>query len=469
LSLREIKIPGAASVASSLLFVSVAVAPLLFGSYAPPAVAFWCVVLGLCLVLAPVQLRSPEQWALAGLAAIVVAAFALVLHEQLAEHPWLAAPEPLWREAATALSLQLQPSVSIARHQPWFELGRPLVSMLAIVCGFLVGNDSSRARQLVNVVAWSGTAYAAYGIAAHVLDPMHILWRDKEAYLASVTGTFINRNTAAAYFGSCAVIWSLLLWERVRGVMPPGRLDWTKLHRRLRTSTPRTVVVAFTMMFVCLTAMFMTGSRGATLLSLLGLVAAFILFFRRHLPRWSGPIAAVIGGVAVTAILLEFMGGNVNVRFDLQGLSDEGRIETYKSTLRMIADHPWFGTGLGTFSYTFPAYRSANIPMWGVWDIAHNTLLEVAADMGIPIAALILGVWIILLGVLARAAFNPSRNRVVQVASLVVTMIAVPHSLIDFSLQIPGYAIVALALTGAGVAQATAGGGREAVEGRQLC
>ena len=38
-------------------------------------------------------------------------------------------------------------------------------------------------------------------------------------------------------------------------------------------------------------------------------------------------------------------------------------LETYKATLRLIADHPWFGTGEGTFAQAFPAYRSANVSM----------------------------------------------------------------------------------------------------------
>ena len=37
-----------------------------------------------------------------------------------------------------------------------------------------------------------------------------------------------------------------------------------------------------------------------------------------------------------------------------RGLSDEARLETYRSTLRMIVDHPWFGTGLGDFCVELP-------------------------------------------------------------------------------------------------------------------
>ncbi len=140
-------------------------------------------------------------------------------------------------------------------------------------------------------------------------------------------------------------------------------------------------------------------------------------------------------------------------RFDIQGLADEGRLETYRSTLRMIADHPWFGTGLGTFAWSFPAYRSANISMWGVWDRAHNTLLELASDLGVPLAGLVVAAWLIALTVLVRGIRIRRRNLSVPVAALSVAILALLHSLIDFSLQIPGYAIVIFAIVGAGLSQ----------------
>jgi len=455
---QEAKIAPPAKVASWLLFASVALAPLPFGSFEPTAVAFWCIVLGACLVFAPLRPLGAGQLMLVGLAGIVIAAYALVLHEQLAEHPWLAVatPEPIWKKAQEALGVPLQPSVSIARNQPWFDLGRPLVCILAIACGFLVGANRGRARQLLKVIAWSGAAYAAYGILAHLFDPTHILWRDKQAYLAYVTGTFINRNTAAAYFGSCAVVWSLLLWERVRLEMPRGPLQWRTMPARLLSRTPTKIVVAFAMLFLCLAAMFMTGSRGAVVLSLLALIVAFTAFFRRDLPGRAGIVTALAGGGAVALILLQIMGAGVNARFDTSAVGDEGRLETYKATLRMIADHPWFGTGQGTFAYAFPAYRSSNVSMWGVWDIAHNTLLEIAADMGVPIAALVVVAWIVIFAVLIRGALVRRRDLVVPVAALAVAILAVLHSLIDFTLQIPGYAIVAMALIGTGLAQSLA-------------
>ena len=49
--------------------------------------------------------------------------------------------------------------------------------------------------------------------------------------------------------------------------------------------------------------------------------------------------------------------------FTKTGLVDHTRLSLFRSTLRMIADRPWFGTGLGTFNLAFPAYRSDDISM----------------------------------------------------------------------------------------------------------
>ena len=328
----------AVSVASWLLCATVALAPLPFGSVESVDVAFWCIVLGVCLALAPVRSLGTGQLALAGLAGLVVAAYALVLHEQLAEHPWLpgAVPHPIWHDAEVALGMPLSPSVSIARNQPWFGLGPPLACVLAIASGFLIGTDRGRARRLLTVIAWSGVAYATYGIVAHLFDPTHILGRDKEAYVDSVTGTFINRNTAGVYFGSCAVVWSLLLWERMRQEKSHGPFDWRVMAARLSSGRSKDAIVPFVMLFVCLAAMFMTRSRGAVILSLFALVVAFTAFFRRDLTRWTGVAVALIGSGAVALLLFQLMGVGVNARFDIQGLADEGRLKTYKATLRMI-------------------------------------------------------------------------------------------------------------------------------------
>jgi len=437
------------------LFFAVAVAPLPFGSAGNPEMAFWSAALGLGLVAAPLKgLRKPH-FILLGCFALVVAGYAVVLHEQLAAKPWFAisVPNPLWKEASQALGVKLEPSLSIARNEPFFALGSPLDCMLALLCGFLVGTDRGRARTLLWVMGISGAVYAIYGIISHLSDPTQILWREKTAYVGDVTGTFINRNTAAVYFGSCAVVCLMLLCDRIRRDLPHGPIKWRKLADRLMTKAPRPVIVLFVMVFLCLAAMFMTDSRAGVLLSLMGLVMAFTLFFRRDLPRRTGLVSMLLGCGAVVLVLLEFMGGEISARFAAQGLASEGRLSVWRATLRMIADHPWLGTGQGTFVWSFPAYRPDDISMVGVWDRAHNTLLELAADMGIPLAALVGLGWILIFAVLIHGVCVRRRDLLIPVSALAVATLGVLHSLVDFSLQIPGYAIPALALVGAGLAQ----------------
>jgi O-antigen ligase len=397
-------------------------------------------------------MRGTHVALLAGIG-IVIAGYGFVLHEQLAAHPWIAPFNPIWAKASELLGKPIAPSVSIVRDEPFYALGAPLVATLALVLGLIVGTDRALARLALLAIAWAGAAYALYGILSLLIDPNLILWREKTAYIGNLTGTFINRNTAATYFGSCAAVWLILLMESIRGHLPRGTVIWRKVLGFILTDTPLNLAVHFIGFFLCLTALFMTASRGGVIFSLLGLVIAFVLFFRRDLPRGKGVVVAVLGSGAVALILLQFIGGNVGYRLDMQGLADEGRLSVYRSTLRLIADNPWFGTGLGTFAWAFPPYRSTDISMMGVWDRAHSTPLELTAELGIPLAALIAGAWCVVLGVLANALRGSRRHAVIPLAALTVALIALLHSAIDFSLQVTGYAIVVFALLGVGLAQ----------------
>jgi O-antigen ligase len=230
-------------------------------------------------------------------------------------------------------------------------------------------------------------------------------------------------------------------------------VSWKAVARPVLSQPPRKLVVRFAMLLLCLAAMFMTNSRAGVVLSLLALMLAFTLYFRRDLSSRAGVWIALAAAGAVALLLLQVMGGNVNSRFDLQGVADEGRLATWRATVRMIADHPWFGTGLGTFEWALPAYRTADVSLWGVWNRAHSTPLELAAEVGVPLAAAIAAGWIVVLVVLARAAAVRRAKVAVPLAAFAVALLSLLHSSLDYDLQIPGYAIVACALVGAGLGQ----------------
>jgi O-antigen ligase len=442
-------------IASFILFSVVALAPLPFGSVDPLPIVAWCMALGTALCAASLRALDIRHFLVIAGVAIVVSAYLLVLHEQLAAQPFFAGslPDPVWQAAAGALGTPRPGSVSLVRDQPLFALGAPLAAILCLLVSFIVCVDRKRAHQLLRVVAWSGAAYAVYGIAAFLIDPTRVLWMKKQAYFTVLTATFINRNTAAVYFGSCAIVWLLILLDRIRQRLPPtASLSLIVIGQSIRNPGRKTRI-EFSAFFACFIAMFLTGSRAGVMLSLLAGIAALALLVLKTIPLGRKSVRLVLAAACVLVIAMQVLGAGVLGRFDNEGLASGGRPETYRSTLAIIDDHPWLGTGLGTFAWVYPAYRSSNLTSWGVWDRAHSTPLEIASDMGLPLAGVVVAAWVGAFVVLSFGLLTRNRDQVVVVAALAVAGLGITHSLIDFSLQIPGFAIVVFALVGAGLAQ----------------
>jgi O-antigen ligase len=443
-------------IAAWLLFATVAAAPLPFGSIDRVTISFWCVLLAIAVLASTPPAVRLGHLPIYAWIAMVSAAYAVVLHEQLASDPWFAEPHPIWGQASAVLGTTLPPSASIARNEPYYALGIPLVCMLSLISSFVVCGSRERAYQLLKIIAWSGVAYAAFGIISFIIDPAKVFWREKQVYANVLTSTFLNRNTAALYFGMVAILWELFICDRIRRHFPSGEVQWNLVPQVILSRNSSRLAIEFAMMLVCLIAMAMTGSRAGSIISLGMMVVVFAIFFRRDLSRRYAMIVVALAGIGAGLLLLQFTGGSVSERIEEHGLTDQSRLMTYRATLRIIADHPWFGTGLGTFALSFPQYRPEALTLWGVWNRAHSTVLEIAAEVGIPVAVLVVLGWIVILAVLVHGLRVRRRDLTLPIAGFAAAVVANLHSLIDFSLQIPGFAIPACALVGAGLAQSFA-------------
>lgn len=442
------------SLPAFLMFAILAIAPFPFGSVSPVAISALCGFAGLAiagLALRPIALPAPLAFGAAVLV-LIVAYSTVVLLQLVPRQPGDALIHPIWAEAGDLLGQQLAGSASIARSQPFFAVGTPLLTLMLFVGGYMCGADDRLARRLIQTVAWAGGCYAMFAIGSFAIEPSMVLWEEKIAYTTSLTGTFTNRNAAAVYFGSIAIIWLVIFFQRLESKRRrrsrhyrPSR-DWSKLRR---------FGVPLIFFAVCLIAALLTSSRAGVACTVVGLLVVFVPAFRKTLARPSRKWL-VLGGVVFTILMIYLvLDSGVGDRLQNEGLDDGGRRATgLLSLLLMISDFPWLGTGLGTFRWSFPVYRSGDASGWGVWDKAHNVLLEIATEGGVVLAALVLLAWVVTIYVLLHAVARNPRSPPLVRAALAVSTIAILHSFVDFSMQIPAYAITVAAVVGAGLAQA---------------
>lgn len=440
--------------ATAVTAATAALCPLPFGSVSNFWALVWTIPLALALPLFSLRrLRAAHLPIVLGAGALTFAVIAAVLL-QTAAGPSVAPAHPIWAAAGQALSLPLAGTVSVDPVQSWLVLCRPVLLLLAFLCGFAAALEREGARLVFRVAAYSGLAYAVYALAAHLLDPASLLGIEKLAYVEDLTGTFVNRNTAGTFFGMITILWWARVLTEIDGRVPRsagGPRDWAAA---LLDAPPRALVLAALAWFLVLAALFLTRSRAGVLLSLGSLVAVTLLVMRHRLSATSGALGAAAILALVAALTLELFAGAVAGRIGQQGLVDQGRLSGFASALAIIADHPLLGTGLGTFADVFPAYRSPAIPTAGTWDRAHNTPLEIGVELGAPIAVAAALLWAAGLWRLLAGALRRRRDVLFPAAAFAIGLLGSLHALVDFSPQIPGFAVMWLVLLGAGVAQA---------------
>ncbi|WP_342359361.1 O-antigen ligase family protein [Terrarubrum flagellatum] len=425
-----------------------ALAPLPFGSVELGWIALWCLLLGLSLTLASIgEIDATTRRTLIAVL-LVFAVFGATVALQLSD---AVAPDPIWSEATRLLGRELKPIASASAWAPVIAMGAPLLFVLAFCRFALLGGSSQSAELTLRVVAWSGLIYVVYSSLALLIDPTALLWRDKPAYLGNLTGTFINRNTAATYFGSVAIIWFMRLASAARrgssSRLSPSERLWLLLSGRdLHLAR---LGAAF---LISLGGVAATGSRAGFVFTIICLAIAAAIYGRVDFSLWRRRFWSWLAAAIAIFALFELLGGVVASRVFLLGLNDEGRFNVYAASIGLIRDHPWLGVGLGNFDVVFPAVRPPDILISGVWDRAHSTPLEFVIEMGLPLTALVGGLWLLILARLARASLRTRSST--MIAGFAATLLGCLHSSVDFSLQIPGYAVAFAAIAGTATAQA---------------
>ncbi|MGY4615529.1 hypothetical protein ACVWZ4_000756 [Bradyrhizobium sp. USDA 4472] len=184
----------------------------------------------------------------------------------------------------------------------------------------------------------------------------------------------------------------------------------------------------------------------ALILALAALVSVAIL---RGLHFQSGPAAIlflIVAGIAVAIVLPHLQGNSAR---GIAGFATFSTPETLALANRILADTPWFGTGVGTFRTLTSVYGDfGSAPQ-----AAPTTALSVAIEWGWPgfaiLAALTLHVFVFLFA----GALRRGRDSVFASAAAASILTVATEALCDASLLSPEVQVVVAIIVGLGLSQ----------------
>jgi O-antigen ligase len=364
----------------------------------------------------------------------------------------VALQHPIWSELAGETNNRWA-AISINPGSTWTTVAQVAPAGFLAVVAMCLAFDPRRAMVLLRVVVFVSVAVAAYGLVAQYIGFRQVFLLDSDSYAGFLTGTFVNRNSAATYFVIGVAASTSLIAARLEGVLRTrigrprnGFLETAELLRRAGIFLVADLVLV--------AALLNTGSRGGIIAAGLALVAVLIISLRRGSADRRGMAVAFIAVVgvlfAVAAVSSDLLLGRLQT-----GVGSEDRLNAYRDTLDMIVARPWLGHGAGTFVDAYPLFHSRASSL-DVWTHAHDSYLQAIAELGIPAFALLLLAILVVVVTLIRNVGRMSEPQPVATAALAALAGIAFHSVVDFSIQIQAVGVTAWVLVGAGLGETLA-------------
>jgi O-antigen ligase len=343
----------------------------------------------------------------------------------------------IWRLAgvpARAATISLGPSATL----------RSLAHGAALALLFFTVLNTLRSRRNVRRLALAlvviGFGIALFGIIAYFSRWSAAYWQGS-ASTASF-GPYVNRNHFAGLMGLVIPLglgYLLSLAERRDDGAATGEAPRGGDPDAVRT---RQVLVGF-MVAVMTGALFLSLSRGG-IISVLAACAALGAVFSlrqgagRH--RWVLPVVAAVGFAAWLGAR-PLLARLTSLQLVLHDPTGDVRLRVWGDVLRMAADFPLLGSGLGTFAVVFPRYQAVFTSL--LFDHAHNDWLQLAAEAGLAGA---LAAFVALGRYLARVRRLVGARRDREAVALALGGLAglfafLLHAVTEFNFHIPANAL----------------------------
>ncbi|MEI6084822.1 MAG: O-antigen ligase family protein [Verrucomicrobiota bacterium] len=236
-----------------------------------------------------------------------------------------------------------------------------------------------------------------------------------------VFGTLVYPNALAGFLVLAFAPVMAWIWVRARGW--DARMKWVALG-----------LVGGLMIFV----LALTGSRGGFVaFAAMVMTGLFCLVPKGSRRTWWVVVAlVVIAGIFVGAQQAGF------IKLGTESVS--ARRDYWQGAIQIARDHPWLGTGPGTFGSIYPKYKTA---LTEEAQLVHNNFLQMWSDSGVAGFVIFALLWLVAL----RDSFELARQRYGDAAAIAVCAALAGwtvHSLMDFDLYVPGVAVPAFVLMG---------------------
>jgi O-antigen ligase len=319
----------------------------------------------------------------------------------------------------------------ISTRESFLKLATDLVIFFLATQLWSAESPEQNRRLVIGIVIFAG-ALALFSLLQFFASPGTIYGIVKPRWGGWIFGPYVNHNH---YAGLMEMLIPIVLCYLL--------FLWTG-----RGSHPGRALAAFAVV-VAVASLLLSGSRGG----LLSLVAEIILLTLLIAPRSLGfsrrglAVAGLAGMAAVALLFLWLDPGQISTRLgSITGVARAPdatlgeRRALARDSLRIFRDHPWLGTGLGSFATVYPPYRSFSSDL--EWDHAHNDYAEALAETGIAGAVVILSA----LGLFVFLAFRNLDERLASSAGWIALGAALGccgllvHGLADFNLHIPANA-----------------------------
>ncbi len=213
----------------------------------------------------------------------------------------------------------------------------------------------------------------------------------------SVTASVTQKESFNGVFGNRNHFAFMMMMGVMSTVGLMGILTGSKRHgSKLEGWWTKLLVPLGIILFVLLTAMVMSLSRGAflaTVVSLLVFGVFWAFSIRGQSMHMRQKTFALLAIVAVAFLIgMPFVLERLSERYEAltaEDLTMDARVEVWKDAYRMIGDYWRFGAGLGGFETSIQPYEAGRFTEERIGH-AHNDFLELTSELGVPVASLML-------------------------------------------------------------------------------